>query len=81
MFGINVDPKRRVRSDGQMIMGYPALHLLERHRLRRTRRGCVYLTRLVLKTIPTREVILRQRVKLVTFEFWVDQRAIKSEIL
>lgn len=69
MLSVHIDPERRFRPDGQMVVGYPALYLLERYRLRRTRCRCVYLTRLVLQTIPTREVILRQRVEFVAFEF------------
>src|SRR5882757_981125 len=81
MRGVHVNPECRVRSDGQMIMSYPALYLLKRHRLRRRRRRCARLARFVLQIIPTREVILRQRVELVAFEFWVEQRAIELEIL
>ena len=69
MLGVHIDPERRFRPDGQMVVGYPALYLLERYRLRRTRCRCVYLARLVLQTIPTREVIVRQRVEFVAFEF------------
>jgi len=80
MLSVHIDPERRVRSDGQMIVGYPALYLLERHRLRRTRCGRICLARLVLKTVPTRELILRQRVEFVTLEFRVEERAIGLEI-
>ena len=59
MLSIHIDPQRRARSDSQMIVGYPTLHLLERHWLRRTWCGRARLARFVLQTIPTYEVILR----------------------
>ena len=64
-----------------MIMCYPALDFLERHRLRRARGGCIRLAWLVLQAVPTGEGILGQRTELVTLEFRVKQRATGLEIM